>query len=58
MMNKKNYQKPTMNIVMLQHTGMLMASGDSLGASRSSYGSANDGIGSGELDGDGNWNWE
>ena len=56
-MNKKNYQKPTMNIVMLQHTGMLMASGDSLGASRSSYGSANDGIDPGELD-DGNWNWE
>ena len=55
-MNKKNYQKPTMNVVMLQHTGMLMASGDSLGASRSSYGTANDGIGG--LDDDGNWNWE
>jgi hypothetical protein len=39
-MNKKNYQKPTMNIVMLQHTGMLMASGEGLGASRSSYGAA------------------
>ena len=39
-MNKKNYQKPTMNIVMLQHTGMLMASGDSFEARRSSYGSA------------------
>lgn len=57
-MNKKNYQKPTMNIVMLQHTGMLMASGDGLGASRSSYGSANDGMDPGELDGDRNWNWE
>lgn len=39
-MNKKIYQKPTMNIVMLQHTGMLMASGDSLEARRSSYGAA------------------
>ena len=39
-MNKKIYQKPTMNIVMLQHTGMLMASGEGLGASRSSYGAA------------------
>lgn len=54
-MNKKIYQKPTMNIVMLQHTGMLMAS-DGVNASRSSYGSANDGIDG--LDGDGNWNWE
>ena len=57
-MNKKIYQKPTMNVVMLQHTGMLMASGDSLGASRSSYGSANVGINSNELDNDDNWNWE
>ena len=56
-MNKKNYQKPTMNIVMLQHTGMLMAS-DGVNASRSSYGSANVGINSNELDNDGNWNWE
>ena len=38
-MNKKNYQKPTMNVVMLQHTGMLMAS-DGVNASRSSYGAA------------------
>jgi hypothetical protein len=37
-MNKKNYQKPTMNIVMLQHTGMLMASG--VEASRNAYGDA------------------
>ena len=25
-MNKKDYQKPTMKVVKLQHTGMLMAS--------------------------------
>ena len=26
-MNKKDYQKPTMKVVQLQHTGMLMTSG-------------------------------
>ena len=56
-MNKKNYQKPTMNVVMLQHTGMLMASGD-VNASRSSYGTANYGIDEDELDDDRNWNWD
>ena len=27
-MNKKDYQKPTMKVVQLQHRGMLMVSGD------------------------------
>ena len=27
-MNKKNYLTPTMQVVKLQHTGMLMTSGD------------------------------
>ena len=38
-MNKKHYEKPTMQIVQLQHTQMLMASG--VGAMRSGYGTAN-----------------
>lgn len=36
---KNDYQKPTMQIVVLQHTDMLMLS-DGMGASRSGYGSA------------------
>ena len=32
-MNKNDYQKPTMKVVKLQHTGMLMVSGgDNVGA--------------------------
>ncbi len=34
---KKDYTKPTMKVVMLRHAGMLMGSGDGLGAQRSSY---------------------
>lgn len=39
-MNKKDYQKPTMKVVKLQHTGMLMASGEGMQAQRNSYGQA------------------
>ena len=54
-MNKKEYQKPAMRVVKIQHTGMLMTSG--FGASRSSYGSANDGVTS-EINSDGEWEWD
>ena len=37
-MKKKVYEKPTMQVVKLQHTGMLMQSG--VGATRNGYGSA------------------
>jgi len=37
-MNKKDYQKPTMQVVQLRHAGMLMTSG--VGATRSGYGTA------------------
>lgn len=38
-MDRKDYKKPTMHVVKLQHTQMLMQSG--VGASRNGYGSAN-----------------
>ena len=58
-MNKKDYQKPAMRVVKIQHTGMLMASGGGLGAGRGDgYGTANSGVDSNELDSDGNWAWD
>ena len=39
-MNKKDYLKPTTRVVKLQHTGMLMASGEGMQAQRNSYGKA------------------
>ena len=41
-MKKKEYLKPAMRVVKIQHTGMLMTSG--FGAGRRSYGTANDGV--------------
>ena len=38
-MNKKDYQKPTMQVVELRHHGMLMTSGG-VGAMRNDYGTA------------------
>lgn len=53
---RKTYEKPTTMVVVMQHTQLLMASGTE--ANRSSYGTANEGVGSNELDSDGNWEWE
>ena len=38
-MKRKDYLKPTMKVVKLQHTGMLMVSGE-VQATRDSYGTA------------------
>ena len=54
-MKRKDYEKPAMRVVKIQHTGMLMTSG--LDAGRTNYGTANDGVDSGLLDDDGNWIW-
>ena len=54
-MKKKEYLKPAMRVVKIQHTGMLMTSG--FGAGRGDYGTANDGVDNNELDSDGNWIW-
>ena len=36
-MNRKEYQKPATKVVKLQHTGMLMASGENSQASVQNY---------------------
>ena len=38
-MNRKDYTRPTMRVVMLRHAGMLMTS-NGVGAMRSGYGTA------------------
>ena len=53
-MKKKEYLKPAMRVVKIQHTGMLMTSG--LDAGRTNYGLANDGITDG-INSDGEWEW-
>ena len=53
-MKKKEYLKPAMRVVKIQHTGMLMTSG--FGASRTNYGKANEGITDG-INSDGEWEW-
>ena len=46
-----------MTVVVMQHrTHLLQASG--VQSTRNSYGTANDGVDSNELDSDGNWKWE
>jgi hypothetical protein len=52
---KKDYQKPTMNIVKLQQQTHLMA-GSGVQSTRSDYGTANEGIDPNELE-DGEWSW-
>lgn len=55
-MKRKYYTAPMTMVVVMQHTQMLMVSGPK--ANRSSYGTANEGVDSKELDSDGNWEWE
>ena len=50
--------KPATRVVKIQHTGMLMTSGNGVTSNRTNYGTANDGVDSNELDGDGNWSWD
>ena len=54
-MKKKDYLKPTVNIVKLQQQTHLMAG--SVQSTRSGYGDANDGVSAEELEGD-TWVWE
>ncbi len=54
-MKRKDYTAPTTMVVVMQHTQLLTGS---VQANRSSYGTANDGVDSDELDSDGNWKWE
>ena len=57
-MKKKEYLKPAMRVVKIQHTGMLMTSGDGVTRKRTNYGTANDGVNSNELNKEtGEWEW-
>lgn len=56
MMKKKTYEKPTAQVVKLQHQCQILAG--SLTTTRDAYGTANDGVNSSETDSDGNWLWE
>ena len=53
---RKTYEKPTTTVVELRHRTQLLTG--SVQANRSSYGTANDGVNTDELDGDGSWEWE
>lgn len=54
-MKRNDYKRPTMQVVELQHTGLLMDSG--VGASRTNYGDANTGVSNGEKNAQGEWEW-
>ena len=54
-MKRKDCTAPTMMVVVMQHTQLLVASGTE--ANRSGYGTANYGV-TDELDSDGSWEWE
>jgi len=54
-MNKKEYQKPTMQVVELQNKCQILSG--SVQASRGDYGLANDGITDG-INSDGEWLWD
>lgn len=57
-MKKKEYQKPAMRVVKIQHSGMLMTSGTGVTSNRTNYGTANDGVNSNELNNEtGEWEW-
>ena len=54
---RKTYEKPTTTVVVMQHRTQLLT-GSGTEANRSSYGTANYGVDSDELDSDGSWEWE
>ena len=54
-MKRKDYQKPTMTVVELRNRTQLLAG--SVGAQRSGYGDANNGVDLSELNDDGEWVW-
>ena len=56
-MNRKDYTKPTMKVVMLRHAGMLMGS-EGLNSTRDNYGNGNKGMSPDETDSQGRWVWD
>ena len=55
-MKRKDYQKPTMNIVKLQQQTHLMT-GSGVQSTRPDYGKANNDVSSAELNTEGEWEW-
>lgn len=56
-MKRKDYQKPTMNVVQLQHQAHLLA-GSGVQSMRSGYGSANSDVDEEDIDEEtGTWLW-
>lgn len=55
-MNKKDYEKPTMRVVELQQRTMLLA-GSVVNAIRYDYGDANPDVAPAELNDAGEWEW-
>ena len=53
-MKRKDYEKPTMQVVKIQNAMLLLQTS----GTRKSYGSANEGIDTQDLDEDGNWEWD
>ena len=55
-MNKKDYEKPTMEVVQLEQRTMLLA-GSVVDATRYDYGNANSEVNETDLNSDGEWEW-
>ena len=55
-MKRKDYEKPAMQVVKIQHTGMLMTSVQGVTSKRGNYGKANEDVDESELDGE-EWVW-
>ena len=56
-MKRKDYNQPTIKVVKLRATGMLMVSTTSQSASRNNYGTANNGVADSEKNEQGEWEW-
>ena len=56
-MQRKDYNRPTMQVVELRNENLLSESG-SMNASRSGYGAANSDVDDREKDASGQWSWE
>ena len=58
-MKEKSYDSPTTQVVQLEHQARLLDGSTLLNATRGDgYGTANEGVGTGELDSNGNWIWD
>ena len=57
-MKRKDYQKPTMNVVALKQQSPFLVGSEGVGATRSSYGTANSDVDPSEVNNTtGEWEW-